>query len=69
MAYVDLVAFTLCSEAMKKQRLLETLNLEERTDLLVEDLRRENERLRLLKEALGDLPDEDFDANRRLRSE
>ncbi len=62
-AYVDLVAFTLCSEAMKKQRLLETLNLEERTGLLVEDLRRENERLRLLKDALGDLPDEDFDAN------
>ena len=62
-AYVDLVAFTLCKEAMRKQQLLETLKLSERSALLASDLREENERLRLLKEALGEFPDDDFDSN------
>ena len=62
-AYVDLVAFTLCKESIRKQKLLETLKLSERAALLAEELRKENERLRLIKEALGELPDEGFDSN------
>ena len=62
-AYVDLVAFTLCRETLRKQRLLETLSLSERSSMLVAEIRNENERLSLLKEALGEFPDEDFDAN------
>ena len=62
-AYVDLVAFTLCKETMRKQRLLETLSLSERSSMLAEEIRNENERLCLLKEALGEFPEEDFDAN------
>jgi Lon protease-like protein len=62
-AYVDRVAFTLCKETMRKQKILETLELSERAALLVSDIRGENERLSLLKQALGEWPDEDFDAN------
>ena len=62
-AYVDLVAFTLCKETMRKQKILETLELSERAALLVSDIRGENERLSLLKQALGEWPDEGFDAN------
>ncbi len=62
-AYVDLVAFTLCKETMRKQKILETLELSKRAALLVSDIRYENERLSLLKQALGEWPDEDFDAN------
>ena len=62
-AYVDLVAFTLCKETMRKQKILETLELSKRAALLVSDIRCENERLSLLKQALGEWPDEDFDAN------
>ena len=62
-AYVDLVAFTLCKEAMRKQKILETLELSERVALLLDDIRDENERLSLLKQALGEWPAEDFDAN------
>jgi len=62
-AYVDLVAFTLCKETMRKQKILETLELSKRAALLVSDIRCENERLSLLKQALGEWPEEDFDAN------
>ena len=62
-AYVDLVAFVLCRETFCQQRLLEILDLTERASLLVNHLRDENERLRLLKQAIGDFPEEDVDAN------
>ncbi|MBT3569081.1 MAG: LON peptidase substrate-binding domain-containing protein, partial [Opitutae bacterium] len=55
-AYVDLVAFTLCKETMRKQKILETLELSKRAALLVSDIRCENERLSLLKQALGEWP-------------
>jgi hypothetical protein len=48
---------------MRKQKILETLELSERAALLLSDIRGENERLSLLKQALGEWPDEDFDAN------
>lgn len=62
-AYVDLVAFVLCRETYRKQRLLEILDLTERASLLATHLRAENERLRLLKEAMGDFSEEDLEAN------
>ncbi len=62
-AYVDLVAFVLCKETLRKQRLLETLELSERASLLVSHLRGENERLRLLKSIMGDVTEEDLEAN------
>ena len=62
-AYVDLVAFTLCKETMRKQKILETLELSKRAALVLSEIRGENERLSLLKEALGEWPEEDFDAN------
>jgi len=62
-AYVDLVAFVLCKETLRKQRLLETLELSKRASLLASHLRNENERLRFLKEAMEDFSDEDLEAN------
>jgi Lon protease-like protein len=62
-AYVDLAAFTLCKETLRKQRMLETLDLSDRATLLADHFRAENERLRLFKEAMGDFPSENLDAN------
>ena len=43
--------------------MLEVATLSQRANMLLEDLLLENEKLSLLKEALGDLPDEGFDSN------
>ena len=62
-AFVDLAAFVLCKETLRKQRLLETLDLAKRADLLVVHLREENERLRLLNDSMGGLSGDDFAVN------
>lgn len=62
-AYVDLAAFTLCKETLRKQRMLETLDLSERATLLADHFRAENERLRLFKDTMGDFPSENLDSN------
>ena len=62
-AFVDLAAYSLCKQALRKQALLEVATLSQRANMLLEDLLLENEKLSLLKEALGDLPDEGFDSN------
>ena len=62
-AYVDLAAFALCKETLRKQRMLEALDLTERASLLADHFRSENERLRLFKETMGDFPGENLEAN------
>lgn len=62
-AYVDLAAFALCKETLRKQRMLEALDLTERAALLADHFRSENERLRLFKETMGDFPGENLEAN------
>ena len=61
--FVDLAAFVLCKETLRKQRLLETLDLAKRADLLAVHLREENERLRLLNDYMGGLSGDDFAVN------
>lgn len=61
--FVDLAAFNLCSDARLKQRLLETLNVNERIALLSGWVRREVEALRLRKTLQGKLSDEDIAKN------
>ena len=62
-AFVDLAAFVLCKQTLRKQRLLETLDLTKRATLLVDHLREENERLRLLNDSMGGLSGDDFAVN------
>ena len=62
-AFVDLAAFVLCKETFRKQRLLETLDLFKRANLLVGHLQQENKRLRLFNEAMGDFSAEDLGLN------
>ena len=62
-AFVDLAAYSLCKQTLRKQAMLEVATLSQRANMLLEDLLLENEKLSLLKEALGDLPDEGFDSN------
>ena len=61
--FVDLAAYSLCKEALRKQAMLETSNASTRANMLLEDLLRENERLSLLNEACGDSPCEDIELN------
>jgi hypothetical protein len=61
--FVDLAAYTLCKQTLRKQAMLEVSNLSMRANMLIEDLLRENERLSLLNQALGDTPCEDIDLN------
>ncbi|MBT3636257.1 MAG: LON peptidase substrate-binding domain-containing protein [Opitutae bacterium] len=62
-AFVNLAAFTLCKHTLRKQAMLEVSTLGKRANMLLDDLLRENERLDLLKKAIGDVPSEDFDSN------
>jgi Lon protease-like protein len=61
--FVDLAAYTLCKETLRKQAMLEVSNLSMRANMLLEDLLRENEKLSLLNQARGDSPCEDIDLN------
>ena len=62
-AFVNLAAFTLCKHTLRKQAMLEVSSLGKRANMLLDDLLRENERLALLRKAIGDLSSEDFDCN------
>ena len=62
-AFVNLAAFTLCKHTLRKQAMLEVSTLGKRANMLLDDLLRENERLALLRKAIGDIPSEDFDSN------
>ena len=62
-AFVNLAAFTLCKHTLRKQEMLEVSSLGKRANMLLDDLLRENERLSLLRKAIGDIPTEDFDSN------
>jgi ATP-dependent Lon protease, bacterial type len=61
--FVDLATFNLCSDARLKQRILETLDIRQRIELLSEWARREVESLRLRKTLQGRLADEDISNN------
>lgn len=62
-AFVNLAAFALCKHTLRKQAMLEVSSLGKRANMLLDDLLRENERLDLLRKAIGDVPSEDFDSN------
>ena len=61
--FVDLAAYTLCKETLRKQAMLEASNASMRANMLIEDLLRENEKLALLNQARGDTACEDVDLN------
>ena len=61
--FVDLVSFNLCHHVATKQRLLETLSVHERLNLLGNHLRHEVEVLHLQKKLQGELPDDAIDQN------
>ena len=62
-AFVDLAAFTLCPSPALKQRLLETLAVEQRLQLYGDALRQEIDKLTLQKKLQGGLADDDIDRN------
>ena len=62
-AFVDLAAYTLCKHTLRKQAMLEVQNLTKRANMLLDDLTRENDRLDLIKKALGGKQDEDLGFN------
>jgi len=62
-AFIDLAAFTLCPSSALKQRLLETLNVDERLKIYGDSLRQEVERLCLEKKLQGGLADEELGRN------
>ena len=60
---IDLAAYTLCKHTLRKQAMLEVQSLSKRATMLLSDLTRENDRLDLIKQALGGKQDDDFDFN------
>jgi len=61
--YIDLAAFTLCENPGLKQRLLETLDVNQRLQLFAAELRRDVETLKLRHRLQGDLPDDAISLN------
>ncbi|HTJ79651.1 MAG TPA: LON peptidase substrate-binding domain-containing protein [Rariglobus sp.] len=61
--FSDLTAFNLCDDPRLKQKLLETLDVHKRLELLNRHLRVEVESLKLLKKLQGDLPDDRIVSN------
>ena len=61
--FADLAAFNLCGDARLKQRLLETLNVNQRLGMLNKWARREVDTIRLRKKLQGDLADDDVANN------
>jgi Lon protease-like protein len=57
-AFVDIAAFSLCDDALMKQRLLETLDVHRRLELFGTQLRSEIEALKLRRKLQGRLPDD-----------
>src|SRR5437868_4403955 len=62
-AFVDIAAFSLCDDAALKQKLLETLNVHRRLELLGAQLRTEIEALKLRRKLQGSLPDDRISSN------
>jgi ATP-dependent Lon protease len=62
-AFVDIAAFSLCDDALLKQRLLETLDVHRRLKLFNEQLREEIDRLKLQRKLQGRLPDDRVEDN------
>jgi ATP-dependent Lon protease len=61
--FVDLAAFSFCEKPRLKQKLLETLDVHHRLELLSEDIRADIESIKLRKRLQGDLPDEGIAGN------
>lgn len=61
--FVDLAAFSFCEKPRLKQKLLETLDVHHRLELLTEDIRADIESIKLRKRLQGDLPDEGIAGN------
>lgn len=62
-AFVDIAAFSLCDDALLKQRLLETLDVHRRLELFGRELRAEIGRLKLRQKLQGPLPDDRISSN------
>ncbi len=62
-AFVDIAAFSLCEDALLKQKLLETLNVNRRLELFGRQLRTEIEGLKLRRKLQGSLPDDQISHN------
>jgi ATP-dependent Lon protease len=62
-AFVDLAAYSLCKHTLRKQAMLEVQNLGKRANMLLDDLTMENDRLDLIKQALGGKQDDDLGYN------
>jgi ATP-dependent Lon protease len=62
-AFVDIAAFSLCEDAVLKQRLLETLDVHRRLELFGTQLRSEIEDLKLRRKLQGRLPDDQISRN------
>ena len=62
-AFIDLAAFTFCSDYPLKQKLLETLDTGERYQHFLDYLEKENTRLKLLNTLRGNLTDEEIEQN------
>lgn len=61
--FVDLAAFSFCEKPRLKQKLLETLDVHHRLELLSEDIRADIESIKLRKRLQGDLSDEGIASN------
>jgi Lon protease-like protein len=61
--FVDLAAFSFCEKPRLKQKLLETLDVHHRLELLSEDIRADIESIKLRKRLQGDLSDEGIAGN------
>lgn len=62
-AFVDIAAFSLCDDALLKQKLLETLNVRRRLELFGQRLRVEIESIKLRRRLQGLLPDDRISHN------
>jgi len=62
-AFVDLAAFTLCKQVIRKQAMLEVQRLSKRAQMIIDDLRSQNKELQLYKDLLGDQPDSGSNRN------
>jgi len=61
--FVDIAAFNLCENPRLKQRLLETLDVHERLEMLSQQLRRDIDAIKLRKRLQGELPDDSISNN------
>ena len=62
-AFVDLAAFTLCKQTLRKQAMLEVQHLSKRASMLLTDLHRQNDRLATIKKMMSQSDEEISDQN------